>query len=292
MKYNRSKLRIHWSQLRAWCYALAVHAVLLLFVCLHLPTSARSYAKRQQPSQLIQAQAAPEAEVKHAVDRIKAREKAKQQQLKQLQQQADSAKRQAQRAEKQRRQALYKMKRELRKLKQQQAKQNRSLAHKRRLNQRVQKQLHTLQTQRSQLKKQLNQLKQQLQTEQRKAKIQELRSQLSAEKKSAEQQAALQKQMDQYRAKIIQSVSQHWLVPHDVQKNLRTRLLVRVAPGGKVLSVQIVKSSGNAVLDRSAKVAVLKASPLPVPQKREYFAHFRKIYLTVRPEKIRKLTTS
>ncbi len=53
-----------------------------------------------------------------------------------------------------------------------------------------------------------------------------------------------------------------------------------------MLSVQIAKSSGDPVLDRSAQTAVLKASPLPVPSKGTDFESFREFNLTVRPEGI------
>jgi colicin import membrane protein len=43
-------------------------------------------------------------------------------------------------------------------------------------------------------------------------------------------------------------------------------LSVNLDPFGQVLSVRVVRSSGNAQFDRSAEAAVQKASPLPVPQ--------------------------
>jgi len=62
--------------------------------------------------------------------------------------------------------------------------------------------------------------------------------------------------------------------------------LIRVAEGGKVLNVQVLKSSGYNILDRSARTAVLEASPLPVPSKKTLFNQFRELRLTVRPENI------
>lgn len=90
--------------------------------------------------------------------------------------------------------------------------------------------------------------------------------------------------MDKYRHLILQAIAQQWIIPPEVNKHLETKLAVHLAPGGMVLEVIIVKSSGNSVLDRSAQTAVYKASPLPVPKNNGLFKPFRLINLTVRPE--------
>ncbi len=89
---------------------------------------------------------------------------------------------------------------------------------------------------------------------------------------------------DKYRHLILQSIAQQWIIPPELNKHLETKLAVHLAPGGMVLEVLIVKSSGNPVLDRSAQTAVYKASPLPVPKNGGLFNRFRQINLTVRPE--------
>lgn len=91
---------------------------------------------------------------------------------------------------------------------------------------------------------------------------------------------------DKYRHLILQSIAQQWIIPPEINKHLETKLAVHLAPGGMVLEVLIVKSSGNSVLDRSAQTAVYKASPLPVPKNSGLFNSFRQINLTVRPEGI------
>jgi colicin import membrane protein len=47
---------------------------------------------------------------------------------------------------------------------------------------------------------------------------------------------------------------------------------VRQIPGGEVVEVRIVQSSGNAAFDQSVERAVLKASPLPRPRDPSLFA--------------------
>lgn len=92
--------------------------------------------------------------------------------------------------------------------------------------------------------------------------------------------------VDKYKALILQSIAQHWLVPSGVDQSLSTELLIRLAPGGTVLDVQLVKTSGDDGLDRSARTAVFKSSPLPVPEKTDEFEPFREFILKVKPENI------
>lgn len=89
--------------------------------------------------------------------------------------------------------------------------------------------------------------------------------------------------IDQYKALILQQIQQNWIIPEDVA-NLSCVLQVQLAPGGMVLHVRVLKSSGNTALDRSALAAVNKASPLPTPKDSATFSAFRNFTLTVKPE--------
>lgn len=133
-----------------------------------------------------------------------------------------------------------------------------------------QKQLKRLQAQQQALEKQL------------------LAKQVAAEKSAlqAVRNAAIQREVDRYKQAILGVIAQHWLVPKDMPHSLSCQLRVRLGPGGVVLSVHLLKSSGSAVLDRSAMTAVYKASPLPVPKDPAVFDKFRELRLTVRPETI------
>jgi len=96
----------------------------------------------------------------------------------------------------------------------------------------------------------------------------------------------VQGEVNKYKALILQAISQNWLIPPSVDKNLYAELMIRVAPGGVVLDVQIVKSSGDEGLDHSVRSAVFKASPLPVPRDSDAFEPFRQFVLKVRPKDI------
>jgi colicin import membrane protein len=93
--------------------------------------------------------------------------------------------------------------------------------------------------------------------------------------------------VDKYKALILGAIGQQWIVPDQVNTNLSSRFKIRLAPNGAVLDVQLTRSSGDAVLDRSAQAAIYKASPLPVPGEPALFNLFREISLTVRPEHVR-----
>lgn len=112
-----------------------------------------------------------------------------------------------------------------------------------------------------------------------------LQEQLLSEQKRAAGAKALGI-VNKYKALIIQAISRQWLVPTGANKSLYSELFIHLAPGGLVLDVQISKSSGDVALDRSARDAVFKASPLPVPEDTSEFEPFRQFVLKVRPENI------
>lgn len=93
-------------------------------------------------------------------------------------------------------------------------------------------------------------------------------------------------EVNKYKALILQIISQNWLIPPSVNKELYAELMIRVAPGGVVLDVQVIKSSGDSGLDHSAQTAVFKSSPLPVPKDSDAFEPFRQFVLKVKPKDI------
>lgn len=95
-----------------------------------------------------------------------------------------------------------------------------------------------------------------------------------------------QGEINKYKALILQAISEHWIIPTQANKTLYCELIIRLAPGGVVLDVQITKTSGDPSLDSSARAAVLKASPLPVPPHANDFEPFRQFVLKVKPENI------
>lgn len=117
------------------------------------------------------------------------------------------------------------------------------------------------------------------------AKESQRKAQLAAEQQ--QRAAQMSGEVNKYKALIIQAISQHWILPEHVDRQLFSQFRIQLAPGGRVLSVSLIRSSGDPVLDRSAQAAIYKASPLPVPSDAEMFNLFRDISLTVRPESTR-----
>lgn len=104
---------------------------------------------------------------------------------------------------------------------------------------------------------------------------------------AAQRSAQMSGEVNKYKALIIQAISQHWILPERVDRNLFSQFRIRLAPNGTVLEVSLIRSSGDPILDRSAQSAIYKASPLPVPNDQAMFNLFRDISLTVRPESAR-----
>lgn len=104
---------------------------------------------------------------------------------------------------------------------------------------------------------------------------------------NAEREARIAGEVDKYKALIVNAIGRHWILPDKADSSLSSQFRIRLAPDGAVLEVSLTRSSGDALLDRSAQTAIYKASPLPVPTNSETFNLFRDISLTVRPEQVR-----
>jgi colicin import membrane protein len=106
-----------------------------------------------------------------------------------------------------------------------------------------------------------------------------LQAQLKAEQELARAKSALAS----YIPYIQQKVQSNWLRPAGSPAGLSCLVQVRLIPGGDVASVQVIRSSGDPLFDRSVETAVLKASPLPLPTDASLFNHFREINFNFSP---------
>ena len=88
-----------------------------------------------------------------------------------------------------------------------------------------------------------------------------------------------------YRFGIYQRVVANWSRPLSARLGMQAKLIVELIPTGRVVSVTVVESSGNAEFDRSAEAAVNKAREFEVPAETEIFErHFRQFSLLFKPE--------
>lgn len=116
---------------------------------------------------------------------------------------------------------------------------------------------------------------------------QSLKEQLAAEeaeREAAARAARAQSAIEKYKALIRQRVTRNWSRPVGSAKGLTCVVQVKLVPGGEVVQARVVRSSGDAVFDRSVENAVFKSTPLPLPQDKDLFEYFREIEFLFSPE--------
>jgi colicin import membrane protein len=112
-----------------------------------------------------------------------------------------------------------------------------------------------------------------------------LREQEEAQKKLAQQQAAAQARLvDEYKRRIAERIKRFIIEPPSLQGNPEVELRITVLPGGEVLDVRIVRSSGQPLWDSAAERAVMRAQPLPLPPDPALMREFRELNLKFRPK--------
>ena len=94
--------------------------------------------------------------------------------------------------------------------------------------------------------------------------------------------AARAKGLAEYESKIRAKVRGNIVLPPDLAGNPEAVFLVVQLPTGEVLSAKLARSSGHRGYDEAVERAILKASPLPRPDRPELFS--RELRLTFRPK--------
>ena len=111
---------------------------------------------------------------------------------------------------------------------------------------------------------------------------QALQAEIAAEQQR-EQQARDQGVVSEYVSYIKDKVTRNWLRPPGSPGDFTCTVQVSLIPGGDVARAQVVKSCGDAVLDRSVEDAVFKAAPLPVPPDPSLFQYLRELNFVFSP---------
>jgi len=107
----------------------------------------------------------------------------------------------------------------------------------------------------------------------------------AAVREKAAQEAAVGKVVDEFVGKIQNKIRPNIHAPLDVADDARVEFLVKLLPGGTVLNVIRLKSSGNAAYDSAVERAILKSQPLPLPLDATMFNRFRELKLGFQPKK-------
>ncbi|MCC1496445.1 cell envelope integrity protein TolA [Alcanivorax sp. 1008] len=105
----------------------------------------------------------------------------------------------------------------------------------------------------------------------------------------AEQQAQAAREATEtetYAAAIRSALSQRWIIPATAREktSLSADIRIRLLPGGEVLDVNLIRSSGDRAFDDSAMSAVRSAGRLPVPSGELFNKNFRDITINFNPQ--------
>src|SRR5690606_12990532 len=110
----------------------------------------------------------------------------------------------------------------------------------------------------------------------------------AAARQAAAEAQRIQGVVDQYTSMIQQRVTRNWIKPGTARPGMSCKVAVTLVPGpdggGEVVNARVIQSSGDPVFDRSAEVAVFKASPLPLPADPAVFERFREFQFRFKPE--------
>ena len=84
---------------------------------------------------------------------------------------------------------------------------------------------------------------------------------------------------------IASHVGQQWRIPGNYRNrdDIRTRVRIKMIPGGEVVNVSVAQSSGYPDFDDSVLNAVKLASPLPVPDGSLFNEQFRSLVIEFDP---------
>ncbi|MDG1688260.1 MAG: cell envelope integrity protein TolA [Gammaproteobacteria bacterium] len=110
-----------------------------------------------------------------------------------------------------------------------------------------------------------------------------LQESLAAEEREREERR-ISGMVNQHMGMIRQRIKRYWSEPSNATKGMQCTLRVSLLPGGDVKKVVIVKSSGNAIFDRSAESAVFKAAPWPQPTEPKAAAVLRDFTFVFKPK--------
>lgn len=292
-------------------YAIVIHVAAAVLLVLNIDWPTHVASPRSEPAP-VQASIVSEAEIQKQMAAIQDKEQAEerrqqeaQQKLEELLQQKEAEEqrlaeiKERQEQEKQEAEELARQKeQELAKRKQQeeeQRQQEQAEAERKRQEEAEAERKRQEEAEAERKRQEEAERKRQEEEERKRKEAEEQRQRELAEKREREE--ALQEQLEQERLArrvesalgqyipiIQQKVGRNWNRPAGLRDNIEAHVNVRLSQAGEVLSARIVKSSGNPVFDRSVENAVLKASPLPIPQEQGVNDRFRNMNLRFRPE--------
>lgn len=93
------------------------------------------------------------------------------------------------------------------------------------------------------------------------------------------------RQIASYEQAIIAAISSRWILPATARArdDLVARVRIHLLPGGEVIDVSLISSSGDRIFDDSVQAAVRAAGTLPVPTGDLFHEQFRILQLEFNP---------
>jgi len=262
--------------LRAFVLAVLVHVVVVLVLGFSFNWRLTPGSDAPAQHEIVQAHIVDGAALDAEVERIRQEEAAQQRREQEQREEVERLKREAQAAERERvaeekRLALLKKKEEEEQRKKEEKEKQRKEEERKRAEEEQRK---------TEQKKQQEDEKRRIAEVERQRKAEEKKKQEAAARSKAEQD--LQEKLAQeatarrasvelgrYENAIQQKVQRNWVRPVGAGDAYTAAVMVRVTPGGEVLGVTIIESSGNEAFDRSVVAAVYKSTPLPFPDDKE-----------------------
>ena len=266
---------------KAVVYAVLVHLALIALVVVGFRWQAKPAVA---PATIVQAQAVNDAEMQKEIERRKKQERERElQEMKQKREQAEreqlETKKKREQEERERKAAEDKRREEQARVAEQKRKDEdkRKAAEAEKKRKDEARQAEARKTKEAEERRKLaeSSLKEQLAREEKER---------TAAKARAEQAARAQSELARYEGLIRQKVERNWVRPAGWTKGMECVVRVRLAPTGEVINATVAHPSGSPAFDRSVENAVYKASPLPLPEDKGLFEHFRELELRFRPE--------
>lgn len=304
-------LRVLTSEPRYLVYALLVHAG--FFAMFVLSFEWTKTVRPEPPGEVVQAVLVDEAQVQREIDKLKEAEarkaaeeaerqrrqreaeesrKREEQRLAEIKRQQEQATRQAEESRKREEQRLAEIKQEQERTAKQAAEQRKReeqrLAELKKQEEEARKREEQRQAEERKRQEESRKLEEQRLAEQRRQEEEARR--LADEQRRRDEQAAAerarreQSEVDRYVRMIQQQVARAWIRPPN-WAGQQCIVRVNLIPGGDVVAVSMVRSCGDAVLDRSVESAVRRAAPLQVPPADSgLFDRFRELEFVFKPE--------
>lgn len=120
--------------------------------------------------------------------------------------------------------------------------------------------------------------------------LEELEQDLKAEDLSSAENESEQEALS-YKQIIFNRIRDNWSRPPSARTGMKCELVIEMVPTGRVVSVSVVKSSGNSAFDRSALQAVHKAESFPELKEMSpstFEKYYRRFHLIFNPQDLRQ----